>query len=64
MGAHQPGHSYPTDLDVRDPDFRGKLLLLLNQQQCDIAELIARTKETLAASRALMDHTDRLLAWR
>ena len=64
MGGHQPDYSSPADLDIRDPDFRSKFLLWQNQQHCEIADLIERTKGTLAVSRALMEEADLLLALR
>jgi hypothetical protein len=50
--------------DVRDPDFARRHMLRAHQQHRDVAELIAGTKETLAASGALLEEADRLLELR
>jgi hypothetical protein len=57
-------HCPPQTLDICDPDFPGKCLSWTHQLQCDISELIAGSKETLAESRGLMREADRLLALR
>ena len=64
MGNHQTSHSAPVDLDVRDPDFARKYFLWAHQLQCEVVELVAGSKETLAESRTLMLEADRLLALR
>jgi hypothetical protein len=56
--------SCPADLDIRDPDFAGKYLSWTHQLRCDMDELIAGTRATLAESRALLQEADRLLALR
>jgi hypothetical protein len=64
MGSHRPEYFSPAGLDIRDPDFPRKCVAWQNQQHSEIADLIARTKETLAVSRALMQEADLLLALR
>jgi hypothetical protein len=58
MGARRPDYSSSSDFDVRNCRSWQK------QQQYEIVELIARTKETLAASRLLIEEADRILALR
>jgi hypothetical protein len=64
MACHSSDNYSPTALDIRDPNFAAKCLHWRHQQQCEIVELIARTRETLTVSRALMLDVDRLLTWR
>ena len=64
MASLRPYHSSPVELDVDDPEFSRKYLLWAHQVQCEIVELLAGSRETLANSRALMLEADRLLALR
>jgi hypothetical protein len=64
MGGHRPEYFSPAELDIRDPDFPRKCVAWQQQQQCEIADLIARTKETLTAARLLIQEADRILALR
>ena len=64
MGNHSAYHSVPADLDTRDPAFARKYFLWARQVQCEVVELVAGSKETLAQSRALLLEADRLLALR
>jgi hypothetical protein len=60
--AHIDSH-LPFELDARDPDFARQCLLWSSQTRCEIQEVIASTKHTIAISRALIAEADRLLAW-
>lgn len=54
--------STPLDLDVRDPDFHRRMLARAFQVQCEMKELILITEETIAATRVMIAHADRILA--
>ncbi len=54
----------PFELDARDPNFPYQHASWLFEIQCQIAELVARGKETIAASNELMAKVDRVLAQR
>lgn len=62
MVDHLKYHLTPSQLDTRDPDYANKYSLWAGRTECDLAELIAATRETIASSRALIVEADRILA--
>jgi hypothetical protein len=56
-------HTFPSELDIRDPGFRDRYFLWAGQAQREIAELVAVTRYTIEASQALLEQADRMLAW-
>ena len=57
-------HRTPLDFDVRDPDFPRRYRTWSMETLCEIEDLIARTEDELAISRAIMNTVDRILARR
>lgn len=57
-------HRTPLEFDVYDPDFPRKCRTWSMETQSEIVELIARTENELAISRAIMTQVDRILARR
>lgn len=61
MPHHHHDHALlPLDLDARDPNFGRDMPAWACQMQCDIHELIAASKETIADSRTMMATADRV----
>jgi hypothetical protein len=54
--------SKPFDLDICDPDFGQQMLVWALQVQCEMHELVLNTKETIAATKAMIAEVDRMLA--
>jgi NAD+--asparagine ADP-ribosyltransferase len=55
----RPARILPSERDIRDS---AQCAAWTNQMKSEMAELIGRTKATIARSRALMKELDRLLA--
>jgi hypothetical protein len=52
----------PYELDSRDPNFAREMLAWSEQTRRDIGEALVGTRRSIAASKALMAQTDRILA--
>ena len=52
----------PRELDPHDPNFERKSRSWAFEAQCQMNELVLRTRETVEESRALVAEVDRLLA--
>jgi len=61
---HHPAYILPSELDVRDPNFRARCEVWAIQTRFEIEEMFVLTNETIATSKALIEEADRLLAWR
>jgi hypothetical protein len=59
---HYPAYILPSDLDVRNPNFRARCADWAIQTRSEIKEMSVLTNETIATSRALIEEADRLLA--
>jgi hypothetical protein len=57
----RPARMLPSERDIRDP---AQCAAWTNQMTSEMAELVGRTKVTIARSRDLLKELDRLLAVR
>ena len=57
--AHQ---RLPVNLDIRHPHFTRDMRTWACQMTCEIHESVMATRETIAASKALMAQAERILA--
>jgi hypothetical protein len=57
-------HFSPLQLDLRHPDFLRQWRAWAIQFRTDVSEASIATKESIAASKALMTEADRILARR
>ena len=60
----RPAHILPSELDIRDPGLCAQRGAWTGQMQCEMTELVARAKATIATSRELLKELDRVLASR
>ena len=49
---------------IRHPDFHAQYFTWAVQMLSETRETVAATRQSIAESRALLKHADRLLAWR
>ena len=61
---HHPAYILPSDLDVRDPNFRARCAAWAVQTRSEIKQMSLLTNETITTSKTLIHEADRLLAWR
>jgi len=65
MDGHQRHCVSSLVLDTSDPDFPRQSLRSTDEVRCEIAELVAKTKTTIAESRALIAKKEREMErWR
>ena len=64
MAGHPEHPPTPLDFDARNPDFHRNCAVWAQQTHRDIAEIIARTRDEIATSQALMAEIDRVIALR